>query len=495
MRLALIGGGAAAVSTLVSLLDTAGEDLRSPEIDIYEPAKLGHGSAFGPDLDCALANLPNSDMTAHPGQRDHYLRWLRARHPSATSHDDHALATDFSPRRLFGAYLNDQLTTARAEAACRGWTVRVHSQAVRDLTDGTGHQLAVTTATAVREYSHVVVAIGSGEPADPYRLAGSPNFVADPYPLSTTVPDIPAREPVVVVGTGLTAVDVTMALLTHGHQGPIVLASRHGILPEVRAAQFTRDLDQFTAERVGARLARDPALRVGEIWRILEAELRSADADPDAATAWFRTPVRAREHLRHQLTDPLANLVQSIFMKVPLELARTIRAALPSAELSQLTLHKRRLKSLQCPMPARTARTLLHAMDSGQLQVVPGLSAVRHEHGRFRVLAARDVPAARYLVDATRLAPGSTRGPARPLIAALSARFGSWDSFGGLRTDLASARVRRPDGTHDPRLFAIGELTAGDIYFASSLPAVNRGAHAVAASLVAQAGAAEKRVS
>jgi len=481
VRVALIGGGAVAVSVLDSLLLRAEEMSGPVELDVYEPARLGHGRAFAPDLDCALVNLPNGEMTVRGSQRDQFVRWLDVHRDRFELSDSAVAGAGFSPRRLFGSYLRDQFERCRAAAEGQGWRLTVRPEAAVDLAESTDGRLAVAGSSGAQDYTHVVVGIGGGEPADPYRLAGAPGFLADPYPLRETLADIPPEEHVIVVGTGLTAVDVVLALLARGHQGPVTLTSRRGVLPEIRAPRSTRDLTVLATAALHAELARRPELAAREVWGLLRAELTAAGVDVDAVLSWFGRPADA--YLRHQLTDPTANVVQSIFMGIPLEVARTVRAALPAADVGELSRYKPWLKSIQCPMPPANARTLLSAMDTGQLRVVRGLSDVHHAGEGFRVTAAAHVPPARHLVDATRLPPGRTRGLARHLITALSRKFASWDRHGGLRTDLATARVRLTSGQHDPRLFAIGELTAGDIYFASSLPAVNRGADAAARSL------------
>ncbi|MEW9552348.1 FAD/NAD(P)-binding protein [Nonomuraea sp. NPDC050783] len=483
MRIAMIGGGATAVSLLDSLLAQAGDGDAALDIRVYEPAHLGHGGAFADDLDCALINLPNGLMSIRDHQRDHFLAWLRARPGGPEPRGD-----DFAPRRVFGLYLREHFAACREAARERGWRVTVHPETVLDVARTRDGDYAVTSDRATRTYSHVVLGVGPGGPADPYRLAGSPGFVADPYPLKHRLAEVAPDDPVLVIGTGLTAVDTVVALLAAGHRAPVTMVSRRGVLPEVLAPARDRPFG-LDPERVEKRKDRDGRLTRQAIRDLLHEELTAAGFDARAQTDWYRRDRPAAAYLRHQLTYPEANAVQSLFLSIPAPLGRMIRAALRDEDVAlMLNDYKPRLRSLQCPMPPRTARTLLSAMESGRLAVIPGVREVRAGRSRFTALAGDRVVTARVAVDATRAAPARSRGRQGRLVAALDRNgLASWNAYGGLRTDPATARLRPAGDARPLDVFAVGELAAGDIYYASSLPAVNRGADTVAAELLAAA--------
>lgn len=478
MRVAVVGAGAAAVSLLDRLLahgDRLGDDVA---VDLYEPAALAHGVAFGPDLECARINLPNARMSVRYGDPGHFHAWLQARPGAGYLPDDIAAADGYAPRHVYGRYLVEHLRACRAEAAARGWRTTVHAETVVDVLPAP-HATTVVTATARRDHTHVVLGTGPGSPADPFALRGSPGFHPDPYPLRTVLPAVGPHDDVLILGTGLTAVDVTLGLLHLGHQGRITMASRRGILPGLRAPGWPGPLTRITAAAVADLAARPHPARPHDILELLGAELREAGWEPAAELKLLEPGVGAAEHLRLQLAR-VDNPVQAVFMEISAELAAAIRALLPDDERRRLLARFRpHLKSLQCPMPAGSGRQLLAALDRGQLQVVAGLSGVERRGGRYRAATAGPDVTARHVVDATRATPAATTGRARPLMRALAAHPGvSWDAHGGLRVDPVTRRV-------SGSLFAIGEITGGDVYYASSLPAVRGGAHAVAEAVAA----------
>ncbi|WP_078852999.1 FAD/NAD(P)-binding protein [Streptomyces sp. NRRL S-1824] len=488
MRIAIIGGGAAAVSLLDSLVLRAEKFGSNVEICIYDPSEPAHGQAFGPDLDCALLNLPNGVASIRLEESDHFLRWLEAdstRQGGVSSTG--GLADSFFPRRIFGSYLEYNLNRCRVAAVEFGWKFAIHSETVTNVSETSIGTLLVETAVSVREYTGVVLAIGPGDPADPYNLRGTPRFHPTPYPLADVLPKIEdPRAHVLIIGTGLTAIDATIGLLHLGHQGPITMASRQGILPEVRATETEEPLTHITVDRVRRHIRTGERLQPNDIWMLLREELEAKGLDAAVETSWFLPGTSARDYIHYQLTHPDSNSIQSILMRISVELGQLIRSSLSSEGVRGMVANMPRLKSLQCPMPWSTAQKLLVAMDSGQLSVESGITDVRHDFGSFSTDAANKIPDAQIVIDATRTSPAETKGRSRRLIDSLNANgLATWDGYHGLCVDPKTGRLKIPSGESHPSLLAIGEITAGKTYYASSLRAVNRGAEAVADSLLA----------
>src|SRR4029077_9362641 len=82
------------------------------------------------------------------------------------------------------------------------------------------------------EADRVVLALGNLTPRAPHaalKTAG-PRYVRAPW-AHRALAAIEHDEPVLLVGSGLTAVDVALTLAGRGHRGPIDALSRHGLLP------------------------------------------------------------------------------------------------------------------------------------------------------------------------------------------------------------------------------------------------------------------------
>lgn len=140
----------------------------------------------------------------------------------------------FAQRRLFGRYLGEILE----EAVASGRTSIAHASAVSaDRVDGTW-RVALDDNSSFRADA-VALAIGNQEPEPLRALAGAGRrFVANPWGADarTAVEDLAATgADALLVGTGLTMVDLVLSLDSAGHRGGIVALSRRGLIPRGHA--------------------------------------------------------------------------------------------------------------------------------------------------------------------------------------------------------------------------------------------------------------------
>ncbi len=215
LHIVIIGGGASGTLAAAHLLRQRSEPRQLRLTLVEANHDIGCGIAYSTTESCHILNTRVQNMSAFPDQPDHFARWLQCEgYPSSDG-------MSFVSRKVYGRYLseliatdNDQtevprLTIMRQE--CTALKVHDHGVEVR-LADG-----------SVIPCHHAVLATGycrsiTGETAleDPWQ----PGF------------DQPHDKPVVLVGTGLTMVDMVLSLLKRGHKGPIYALSRKGLLPQ-----------------------------------------------------------------------------------------------------------------------------------------------------------------------------------------------------------------------------------------------------------------------
>jgi lactate 2-monooxygenase len=461
MRLAIVGGGATAV-VLLDALDRAG--VEPPfRVSVYEPRPVpGPGRPYGDDSDAGLINRPADQMSIRHTQPLDFRDWLR----EATRRGEFPAADPaarFQPRWLFGYYLRSRLAEVLARLADRGVRVDLHRSVVEDIFEQDGCQVTVSSPGGARPHDAVVLCLGTPRPADLYRLTGLPRFVADPYPLS--VP-IESGEPVTVLGSNLSAVDIALALLRRGHTSPIRLMSRNGLLPSVRGPAASADpgavahlmeVVQLTPP-AGLWAATRRALRQHLVERqagLVEAALDLALGEPPA------------ERLRRQLNrvddsdcwraailpllDPVGEL---LWQRLPTTTRRYF--------LSRLNT---RIATVLNPMPQPSAATLLQAMTEGRLEVISGVTDVAPGPDGFVVTAAGREYRTGILLNAVRATRYDEAEPAGKLLAQMARRgLVRPHPCGGVHIDFQTNRVRGPAAG----LFALGHPTAGDIYYANA---------------------------
>ena len=237
----VVGAGASGSLSALHLLRTAARRSTDLEVLLLDPTpRWARGVAFGtPDLE-HLLNVPASGMSAFPEQPTHFVRWLERQDPQAAV--DPAA---FVSRAQFALYLDDTLTEAVAATAGQVRLRHVRDRAVGVRRTAVGASV-VTGAGRELPADAVVVATGLphvGHDWAPEALRASAFFVADPWrpgALDVVRRDHAGPPDVLVVGTGLTMVDVVLSLSGAPNRPDRNLhaISRKGRLPAAHAAEL-----------------------------------------------------------------------------------------------------------------------------------------------------------------------------------------------------------------------------------------------------------------
>lgn len=227
---AIIGAGFTGTMVAVNLLRSA----RTPTtiVLIERTGRFSAGVAYGTTLDAHLLNVPAGRMSAYPDDADHFRRW-------AAERDSYVSGGTFVPRGLYGAYLAMQLDEAEARAATDVKLVRLTGEAValhrsKHNRREHNHWRVELSDAATVQADAVVLAIGNYEPANPpvsdTTFYDGVQYARDPWLPGAL--DVDRDSDVLLLGSGLTMLDVAIALVARGHRGTIHAVSRRGLLPQ-----------------------------------------------------------------------------------------------------------------------------------------------------------------------------------------------------------------------------------------------------------------------
>lgn len=298
-RITIIGGGASGTLLAANLLKNATD---SPiEINMVEKRSvLGRGVAYSTADDVHLLNVPASRMGAYADETGNFLVWLNQR--------GYSYGPDsFVPRRLFGEYLLDMLDHASATKS-NTVTFNVFEDDVVDI-EVLDKKARMTLHSGEFIYSEkVVLAFGNFLPPHPSvkdrSFTSHPKYFRSPWQ-SNVFTSIGPNDRVLIIGTGLSMVDVALKLNAAGHTGKVQAISTRGLLPATH--KLGQTYPSFANELY-------PLTRITDILKVVRRHLRKAEAEdigwravidsmrPCTSAVWQNLPVNEKRYFMQHLS-------------------------------------------------------------------------------------------------------------------------------------------------------------------------------------------------
>jgi uncharacterized NAD(P)/FAD-binding protein YdhS len=164
-------------------------------------------------------------MSAWAGESDHFAQRFEAEGGDKRG---------FAERRMFGRYLGEILD----EAVASGKTRTVDAAACSAARDKDGWQVVLDNGERI-DADALALAVGNQEPEALSAFTGvGDRFIRNPWGSDShaAVTELAATGgSALLVGTGLTMVDLVLSLEAAGHRGKITALSRRGLIPRSHA--------------------------------------------------------------------------------------------------------------------------------------------------------------------------------------------------------------------------------------------------------------------
>jgi len=445
----IIGGGFSGTMLAVQLLRQS----RSLCIAVMDRLSLpGRGLAYSSPHKFHLLNVPAGEMSALPDVPDDFLRW-------ASVHFDAGVKErSFPPRSVYGAYVEEILEKTLSERG-RGRFRWLQDEALalgcqgQDFTVHTKRGWEVLART-------VVLATGNFPAANP-RIAGleepGPAYIQFPWS-PDAIENLDSTDNVLLLGSGLTSVDLIMALKSKGFRGTIHVLSRKGLFPHPR--RQVRPIEPWPVfwNEKSPRTVRG-------LLRLIRSQVRAA---AERGIDW------------RAVIDSLRSVTPGIWQSLPIK------------EKRRFLRHVRAYWDVHRHRAAPEIADLLADMRAtGQVQLHVGVLAgyFRHRHGAQIKYWDRETRSEKML-EMTRVinCTGSETDCRRiddPLITSLFAqRLARPDPlFLGLDVDEYGGVIDGA-GIGSRSLFAIGPLRKGALWETTTVPEIRQQAVEVAQYLV-----------
>lgn len=441
--LVLCGDGASAVLLVCALARQAGLGLSI--VIIGRNAQAGRGIAYSTENPNHLLNVPAARMSADVNRPDQFVKWLAAREIVIGE-----WAQSFVSRSLYGAYLSELLETtlkANPDLEVRFIRGEVKSLMKKHLGWIVAHDGGAVNAD--------LVALATGNdlppPIAPHHSPKLRKHISDdPW----TTHDVAKNHDVLILGSGLTAIDAVIGLKDRAHSGKIHLLSRHGLLPQPHVEPTPSPALPKPFPKTALGLLR--AIR-GQLGRAPSAAQWQGLMDamrPHWPEIWLSLPSHEKKRfLRHGVTH--WNIHRH-------RLAPAVGEYLHNGLTDNIRVIKGRLRNLR-PVQDGMVATIARGARTVELTVGHLINCTgpnpnpekTHDHLIENLVASR-------------LARGTDAGV-------------------GLDVD-ARNRVLDKSGIAQPSLLAMGALTRGHWWEITAIPEIARQAHVMSGAIMEYLG-------
>jgi uncharacterized NAD(P)/FAD-binding protein YdhS len=236
--IAIVGGGFSGAMVATQLLSRAAvERVPMHLVAIDRQASFAEGPAYRTADTRHLLNVPAGNMSAFAERPADFFDWARVRDPRVT-------AGDFLPRKLYAEYLRARFLEAAARASELS-SAEVRRDEVAAITRTRSGRYRLELSGGTLDADVVVLATGHRQPDDPLaRVWTGPRsrYVEDPWS-SLALTAVRPDETVLLLGSGLTAVDAFLSLSRQPRRAPVLAVSRRGLTPATHAEVRLAPLD------------------------------------------------------------------------------------------------------------------------------------------------------------------------------------------------------------------------------------------------------------
>jgi uncharacterized NAD(P)/FAD-binding protein YdhS len=412
--------------------------------------RTARGVAYSTRFPQHLLNVLPGSMSGLADDPDHLVRWL------ADHGDDPAGPPRFVPRSTYGDYLTALLhDTVEASP----WTFEVRQTEATGLSLEAGRAHIALADGCHVDADRVVLALGNLPPRSAPLQSGAwpvdgSRYVRDPW--SPGALDDLAGGEALLVGTGLTMIDVALRVTAARPDTRLVAISRSGLVPHVHRPPGQRPRSEFRPPPPGTPL------------RELAAAVRAAIPAAEQAGGDWRDVIHG-----------LRPYTQALWMGMEPEDQRRFVAR--RARFWDIHRHG---------MAPEIGARLGALRKCGQLTILAGrlqtvteddsgltISAVRRDTGQVATWRVA------YAVNCT--GPGiSVVGAGSPLLDDLCAQGLARPHPLGLGLDTgAGGALRQASGRLSPRLFTLGWMRRGELWESVAIPEIRAQAAALAQDL------------
>ncbi len=384
-KLVIVGCGASAVLALAALANYSRDHVASVasahssdaihlDITIIDdnsarPRGLAY-SAIHPSL---ILNVPAQRMGAFSDDPAHFFRWLqqtvewRGLHPAFAGLT--IAANDFVSRAIYGAYLADVFDQALYSLRIAGHSVGLYSGRVSAIEKNSSSGVMRVITYSGRTYDTNALLLATGNYPALQNIPTAANILSSPYVNEALGFNWKNSKNILVLGSGLSLVDVVQLAISQGFAGKFHVVSAHGLLPCAHGESHHPSVPVFKTE------AKKGSAILGAIRQYIKR-------NEEKGIAWQCSVNQLREQ-NNALWSQL-NPKERSRLKRALPWWNSVRHRIPAS--TRNLLEHLQTKEQLCIYPARVNN--IHATHNG---FSLSLASARSKNARLEIIADKAI--------------------------------------------------------------------------------------------------------
>ena len=251
-NIVIVGAGFSGTMTAVNLLQKS-KNFRLNIYLIEASGSIGRGLAYQTADDNFLLNVPAGNMSAFADRPSYFTDYCQTIDPAFIN-------GSFISRRIYGDYLEHTLLAAERESCAKLTRLNREVVAVLKNKGQNAWQVNLSDGKSL-DADQVVLALGhfAPLPITPFDgLRSEVRYINNPWDMSQPI-STSGTLPVVLLGTGHTAIDTLFRLTSGNHAQPVTLISRRGLIPNEH--RFTSKPPQVSSKLPDYLKSCEPCIR------------------------------------------------------------------------------------------------------------------------------------------------------------------------------------------------------------------------------------------
>jgi uncharacterized NAD(P)/FAD-binding protein YdhS len=280
---------------------------------------FGAGRAYATNVPSHVLNVRAANMSAFASEPSHFEDWTKALGNAVAAELYQTDAGIFASRGVYGKYLESILGDALDRSRGARKLHLLHKEIVDCRPTDDGFELLCNSG---RKHLASAVVLASGHV--PPCFSDDARYVTNPW-AEDALHGLDETTPVLVLGTGLTMVDIVMSLRRNGFAGTVFALSRRGLLPQPHRASgqwptpHFSDVERRSVRRATRRLRLEveTARKQNVDWRAVIDSIRPITADIwrswtlEEQRRFLRHARRWWDIHRHRMAPPNETAIQS----------------------------------------------------------------------------------------------------------------------------------------------------------------------------------------